>query len=50
MPSANSRQLWTQKKKKNSELFQKNFQDLWIYLAKYFWSLLNYPNLISQQC
>ena len=49
-PSANPHQLWKQLKSfRTVVIIFLAFQDFLIYLAKYFWSLLSSPNLITQQ-
>ena len=49
--SANPRQLSAQLKSfRNLAIIFWSLQAFLIYLAKYFWSLLNSPNLITQQC
>ena len=47
--SANRRQLWTLSNFRTVAIIFGGFQDFLIYLAKYFWSLLSSPNLITQQ-
>ena len=49
-PSVNPRQLWVHlfKSFRTVAIIFWGFQDFLIYLAKYFWSYLNSPNLITQ--
>ena len=51
-PSANTCQLWAYQLKsfRAVAIIFGGFQDFLIYLAKNFWSLINSPNLITQQC
>ena len=48
MPSANPRQLSVHQLENffNFYDYSLGFQDFLIYLVRYFWSLLNFPNLI----